>query len=278
MRKNKINTLALALLPLTFSSALYASDNLGDDVDGSLSFSASLGQVSARSLGSNPLNWKLRTPIIGGEANYDLLSWLSLNARGWTAIVKSTTSNTQPWSQVNNELSFEVNKLRLTSANELDFSIRPWLLQQENTQLGLVGGYQRNSFGFISKGGCYNNGQCIDSKQTMFDYRQTFSAPYIGLAGKYMSNNFELNALVKFSNWATARTNDQEYFRNLNIRSKNNVRYYGATVNAGYNITEYAKVFVEGTYNQYSGKYKCCKATKIGAEAYTVSAGLKYQF
>lgn len=69
--------------------------------------------------------------------------------------------------------------------------------------------------------------------------------PYIGLAGQYRINDFEFNALFKFSDWVRAHDNDEHYMRELTFREKStNSRYYGTSVDAGYYITPHAKVLL----------------------------------
>ncbi len=85
-------------------------------------------------------------------------------------------------------------------------------------------------------------------------YSQRFSMPYIGLAGQYRINDFEFNALFKFSDWVPgARDNDEHYMRDLTFREKTtSSRYYGTSIDAGYYVTPNAKVFAEFTYSKYA--------------------------
>ena len=44
--------------------------------------------------------------------------------------------------------------------------------------------------------------------------------PYIGLVGQYRINDFEFNALFKFSDWVRAHDNDEHYMRDLTFRER----------------------------------------------------------
>ena len=64
-------------------------------------------------------------------------------------------------------------------------------------------------------------------------YSQRFSMPYIGLVGQYRINDFEFNALFKFSDWVRAHDNDEHYMRDLTFREKTtSSRYYGTSIDA----------------------------------------------
>ena len=118
--------------------------------------------------------------------------------------------------------------------------------------------------------------------------------PYIGLVGQYRINDFEFNALFKFSDWVRAHDNDEHYMRDLTFREKtSDSRYYGASVDAGYYVTPHAKVFAEFTYSSYEeGKggtqiidTNTGQSGSIGGDAagisnhnYTITAGLQYRF
>ena len=118
--------------------------------------------------------------------------------------------------------------------------------------------------------------------------------PYIGLAGQYRFNDFEFNALFKFSDWVRAHDNDEHYMRDLTFREKvSDSRYYGASVDAGYYVTPHARVFAEFTYSSYEeGKggtqiidTRTGQSGSIDGDAagisnhnYTVTAGLQYRF
>lgn len=267
--KNKIVMLALTSLSLTFSLDAYSSDYSWNGV----SLSTSLGVLSGKAheyvyypdtaSKLSELDWRIKNAaIIKGELNYDFLAWLSLNGRGWTTLAKNKAAmddydwlnpNQATWTDWSHH-----DNTHLNYANELDVSLRTWLMQKQNYKFGLATGYQWDSFSWRAVGGCYqyNSGAytgCFPGDQPGIGYQQKFGTPYVGLAGKYFINNFEFSALLKFSDWVSARDYDEHYARNLTFKERgNNSRYYAATIHSGYFLTHNTKIFVEASYNHYS--------------------------
>ncbi|WP_251268633.1 omptin family outer membrane protease, partial [Enterobacter hormaechei] len=88
-------------------------------------------------------------------------------------------------------------------------SVQGWLFQDDNYKAGVIAGYQETRFSWTATGGSYNydNGATTGNFPTGergIGYSQRFSMPYIGLAGQYRINDFEFNALFKFSDWVRA--------------------------------------------------------------------------
>lgn len=210
----------------------------------------------------------------------DDYDWMNDNQSGWT------DHSSHPSTSVN-------------YANEYDLSVQGWIFQNENYKAGVIAGYQETRFSWTATGGSYNydNGATTGNFPTGergIGYSQRFSMPYIGLAGQYRVNDFEFNALFKFSDWVRAHDNDEHYMRELTFREKStNSRYYGTSVDAGYYITSHAKVFAEFTYSKYEeGKggtqiidTNSGESGSIGGDAagianknYTITAGLQYRF
>ncbi|KTD02404.1 omptin family outer membrane protease [Fluoribacter gormanii] len=307
--KNKIVMLALSSLSLTYSLDTYAADY---SLDG-LSLSTSVGILSGKAheyvyyprtnTKLSQLDWRIKdAAIINGELNYELLSWLGINGRGWSTVAKNKAAmDDYDWFNPNQESwthwSHHENT-HLNYANEFDLSLRAWLMQKQNYQLGLAAGYQWDSFSWRATGGCYqyNNGSdigCFPSSEAGIGYQQKFRTPYVGLAGKYFIHNFEFNALLKFSNWVTAQDHDEHYARNITFEEHgDNFRYYAATINSGYFFTPNAKVFVEASYNHYSNGRADTEiidndtgengyernAAGLSNKNYTLALGLQYLF
>lgn len=267
--KNKIVMLALTSLSFTCTLDAYAVDYR---LNG-LSLSTSIGVLSGKAneyvynqeTGTklSELNWRIKNAaIINGELNYDALSWLSMNGRGWITLTKNKAAMDDydwlnPYQDTWTDWSHHENT-HLNYANEVDLNLRAWLMQNEHYKLGLAAGYQWSSFSWRAIGGCYqyNNGSnmgCFPGNELGIGYQQKFRTPYLGLAGKYFINNFEFNAFLKYSNWVSARDHDEHYARNLTFKEYgNNSRYYAATINSGYHVTRSATIFVEASYNHYS--------------------------
>ncbi|HHT9885587.1 TPA: omptin family outer membrane protease Leo [Legionella pneumophila] len=307
--KNKIVLLAPVSLSFLFSCPTYAADY---EFNG-LSLSTSLGILSGKAheyvyhpetdTKLSQLDWRIKNaPIIKGELNYDFLDWLSMNSRGWTTFVKNKAAmddydwlnpyqdNWTHWSHHEDT--------HLNYANELDMSLRAWLMQKQNYKLGLATGYQWNSFDWKATGGCYQYygglyAGCFPGDQPGIGYQQKFRTPYIGLAGKYFINNFEFSGLLKFSDWVSARDHDEHYARNLTFNERgNSSRYYAATIHSGYFLKPNTKIFVEASYNHYSNGRADTEiidndtgersyfgdSAGLSNKHYTVALGLQYLF
>ena len=250
------------------------------------------------------LDWKIKnTPILKGELNWDAWQRLTLNAKGWTSLAsRSSTMDDYDWLDDSKsgltDRSHHSNT-RLNYANEFDLSLRGWLLKADNYKLAAVAGYQQTRFSWSAYGGDYNydNGTNIGSfpegKRTI-GYQQQFSLPYIGFAGQYLYQGIVVNTLLKFSDWVTAKDNDEHYLRDTTFLEKTtNSRYYSAAIEVGYYITPNAKVSTEFAYNYYSegkggseminhdtGKteYSGGDSAGIKNENYIISAGVQYRF
>ena len=114
------------------------------------------------------LDWRIKNAaIINGELNYDVLAWLSIKGRGWTTLAKNKAAmDDYDWFNPNQnhwtDWSHHENT-HLNYANELDLSLRAWLLQDQSYKLGVAAGYQWNSFSWRSTGGCYQYNNGIDA-------------------------------------------------------------------------------------------------------------------
>lgn len=250
------------------------------------------------------LNWKINnTSIIKGDISWDPLSWLTLNASGWTTLASSgagmddydwldaSQSHWTHWSNSPNT--------RLNHANEFDLNAKAWLLKYSNYKIGTVVGYQQTRFSWTAFGGHYqyDNGNDVGDfpeRKRGIGYQQKFSMPYLGLVGSYRYRDIEFNALLKFSPWVEAKDNDEHYMRDLSFREKNSgSNYYSASVDIGYYVTPNAKVFSGFTWSKYSkGKggteiidhtngsssYHGGDAAGLENKNYSLIAGLQYRF
>lgn len=245
------------------------------------------------------LNWKINgAAIIKGEVNVDFLPWLTGNARGWSTLDSSNAlmddydwmnPAQSGWTDWSHHPDTDLNY-----ANNMDFNLRGWFLQKPNYKLGATAGYEQSSFDFLAKGGCYqyNNGLytgCFANSEPMIGYQQTFETVYLGLTGKYLVNNFELNATVKYGPWVQANDVDQHFARNLVFNeSGENSNFSSVTVAAGYHVNPRAKVFFEAAFNQFTnGKadmelnngidtYFINNAAGLGNNNYVLALGVQY--
>lgn len=304
------------MMMATFSGAVYAGPTIvtPDFSPESLAVSASAGMLSGKSHEMvydeatgrkiSQLDWKIKNvAILKGDITWDAYSFLTLNARGWTSLASGSghmddydwmNAKQSSWTDHSSHPATNVNY-----ANEYDLNVKGWIFQGDNYKAGVTAGYQETRFSWTATGGTYNydNGAYqgnFPAGERGIGYSQRFSMPYIGLAGQYRFNDFEFNALFKFSDWVRAHDNDEHYMRDLTFREKTtDSRYYGASVDAGYYVTPHAKVFAEFTYSSYEeGKggtqiidTNTGDSGSIGGDAagisnhnYTITAGLQYRF
>ncbi len=312
MKKSRVAVMMMA----AFSAGVYAgpaqlTPNFSPE---SLTVSASGGMLGGKShelvydadtgRKVSQLDWKLKNvAIIKGDIAWDAFSFLTLNARGWTSLASGSghmddydwmNSNQSNWTDHSSHPSTDVNY-----ANEYDLNVKGWVYQDDHYKAGVTAGYQETRFSWTATGGTYdyNNGANtgnFPAGERGIGYSQRFSMPYIGLVGQYRINDFEVNALLKFSDWVRAHDNDEHYMRDLTFREKtSSSRYYGASIDAGYYVTPQAKVFAEFTYSKYEeGKggtemidTTSGESASFGGDAagisnknYTVTAGLQYRF
>ncbi|WP_313685608.1 omptin family outer membrane protease [Pantoea sp.] len=312
MNKNAVAVMMMAALSGTaYAESAQFTPNFSPE---SLSVATSVGMLGGKSKelvydASNArkvsqLDWKIKNvAILKGDISWDAWSFLTLNARGWTSLASGSghmddydwqNANQSSWTDHSSHPSTDVNY-----ANEYDLNVKGWFLQGDDYKVGAVAGYQETRFSWTATGGSYNydNGELVGdfpNGQAGIGYSQRFSMPYIGLVGHYRINDFEFNAQFKFSDWVRAHDNDEHYLRELTFREKtSNSRYYGASVDAGYYVTENAKVFAEFTYSKYEeGKggtqvidTPTGESASFGGDAagisnknYTVTVGLQYRF
>lgn len=304
------------MMMAAFSGAVYAGPTIvtPDFSPDSLAVSASAGMLSGKSHEMvydeatgrkiSQLDWKIKNvAILKGDITWDAYSFLTLNARGWTSLASGSghmddydwmNEKQSSWTDHSSHPATNVNY-----ANEYDLNVKGWILQGDNYKAGVTAGYQETRFSWTATGGTYNydNGAYqgnFPAGERGIGYSQRFSMPYIGLAGQYRFNDFEFNALFKFSDWVRAHDNDEHYMRDLTFQEKTtDSRYYGASVDAGYYVTPHAKVFAEFTYSSYEeGKggtqiidTNTGDSGSIGGDAagisnhnYTITAGLQYRF
>ena len=310
------NKVVAGMMMAAFSGAVYAgpAQVTPDFSPESLTVSASAGMLSGKSHEMvydevtgrkiSQLDWKIKNvAILKGDISWDAYSFLTLNARGWTSLASGSghmddydwmNAKQSSWTDDSSDPATNV-----SYANEYDLNVKGWIFQGDNYKAGVTAGYQETRFSWTATGGTYNydNGTYkgnFPAGERGIGYSQRFSMPYIGLAGQYRFNDFEFNALFKFSDWVRAHDNDEHYMRDLTFREKTtDSRYYGASVDAGYYVTPHAKVFAEFTYSSYEeGKggtqiidTNTGQSGSIGGDAagisnhnYTITAGLQYRF
>lgn len=257
---------------------------------------------------ASQLDWKYsNAAILKGAINWDLMPRVSIGAAGWTTLGSrgGDMTNTD-WLDSDNPKTWTDKSrhpgTRLNFANEFDLNIKGWLLNEPDYRLGLMAGYQESRYSFNATGGTYiysedggfrNETGSLPNGERNIGYKQRFKMPYIGLTGSYRYDKFEFGGALKYSGWVRASDNDEHYQRETTFRGKTkNQNYYSVAVDAGYYVTDNAKVYVEGAWNRIANKKanvsiydrsdNTAEYSKHGGgiESYnfTTTAGLKYTF
>jgi plasminogen activator len=316
--KTKAVVCGVAILCTTPSWAVdYLSGQEKQYIYDGLSLTTSLGYMGGESREYvydndrllSRLDWKMKNAaILKMEANYDLLPWLSINAAGWTTLAAGSGSlKDRDWQDLNstNNTDTSFSSATLNEANEYDLSLRGWIFNSENYKAGLIAGYQESRFSMTGKGGTYDyagtdaNGNydpnlpreqgTFPANQSVIGYKQTYRAPYIGLIGKYAINDFEFNALMKYSHWVDAKDNDNHYLTGAtSATNTSSAELWAGQINAGYWVTPQAKVFTEADYTYYPNKkgkieqwdndgyQSASSGGGIQNRNWTITAGLQY--
>ncbi|MDX7986871.1 omptin family outer membrane protease [Xenorhabdus sp. 12] len=314
----KLNLVALGIIGLSAAQIAQAAqktqvENTSPDNfnSNSVSVSTSLGILSAKSneyvyspysgRKLSELKWRVKnTAVIKGDLAWDALPYLTLNVRGWYASSsKSGKMDNYDWEKANQSKwthwSHHENTA-LNSASEFDINVKGWILKQPEYKLGGVFGYQQTDFSWEATGGhgVYKNNPRTFENKTIITYKQKFNNPYLGLAGQYRYQDFEFNALLKFSPWVQAKDTDEHLNTNKTHKAEvNNSRYYSIGVDAGYYITPNVKIFSELSWNKFDNNKKgnvhitdhsqrtsktFDNASGISNTNYTISAGVQYRF
>lgn len=266
MKKTRYLTLFLSALII---NTLFANST---DILNHLSLSGSIGYMNVESneyvydINSgakvSQLIWDNQgIAVLRGEANYSMMNFLDLNARGWINLGDgSSVMDDYDWflpTQINPSHHSHHPDTTLSQANQYDLSLRFWLYQEPHIKLGASAGYQSTFFNFSAQGGCYSywNGfftGCFPDGLKVIDYQQTFSSPYLGILADYVQNKLEVSLLFQFSNLVSASDVDQHYLRSLTFYDNGqSFEYYNGVINVGYYYKPQWKFFVEGAYTVY---------------------------
>ncbi|MGU3522923.1 omptin family outer membrane protease [Enterobacteriaceae bacterium C23F] len=317
MKNHPVLCLLSLTVPFCASASPYISGEPTQYQHDGLSLNASLGYLGGEAKEYvydggkqlSRLDWKVKnSAIIKAEANYDLLSWLSLNARGWTTLASGSGHiDDYDWQDPNSShyTDHSTSPATVNEANEYDLSLRFWALNQPAYKLGAIAGYQESRTSWTAHGGSYDYAGTdandnydpnlprqrgtFPAGQTVLGYRQIFKAPYIGLAGYYAFSQFELSGLLKYSHWVDATDHDVHYLTNTDSSTgNNNAEMWAGTVNAGYWVTPHAKLFTEAAYTFYPNKHGDINQWDengheygqggggIQSRAWSLSAGVQY--
>lgn len=210
------------------------------------------------------LLWNMeQAPIIRAEGTFPLNSWLEAGLSGWINLDQGEALmddyDWEPPISVFSKWSHHPDT-DLRQANEVDIHLKGWFLQKEHWSLAGMVGYKRSLYSFLAKGGCFNydfglNVGCFPEGEVGIGYKQTYTLPYLGIAGMYSLRSWVIQSAFKYSNWVEGRDKDQHYQTYFTFyEGSNHFKYYEASVNAGYFVTSRVKVFAEGIYNLIPNK------------------------
>lgn len=315
----KIMVTLLSLFPLTGMGATYLN---GEDVryrhDGvtagvGLGFLGAKAQefvYSEKGRQISRLDWKTNNAaIINAEINYDVYSWLSINARGWTSLASAGSHLTdRDWQNPNSSQYTDSSDSpsKLNYANEFDLSVRGWFLNNDNAKAGIVAGYQQSRYSWTAFGGQYDYAGSdsqgnyrpdlprdkgnFPHKNTV-GYKQTLSAPYIGLVGNYSYRDFEFGTTLKYSPFAVSKDNDSHYLNGTTSKvNADRGDLWSALVQAGYYVSTSTKIYTEASYTLFDrnrgdirqwnkGEYQFGRNMGgIENRSWMLSAGVRYNF
>ncbi|MGP3590263.1 omptin family outer membrane protease [Vagococcus sp. WN89Y] len=299
-------------LVMIFSAPGYAGDNLftPEKISASLSTGLLGGQAKERVYDSeytgrkiSQLNWKYNNAaIIKADILWDVSPWASLGASGWTTIA-SKGGYMEDYDWMDDSQSHWTDKsyhpdTKLNYANNFDFNLTGWLLNEQTYRFGATAGYQKTSFSWSSHGGYYNydNGATVGESapgERGIGYKQSLEQPYIGLVAAYWQGKWEFRGAFKYSLWGKAKDNDEHYSRNTTFRdSVRNQKYHGLSALIGYRITETTKISLMAEWNKVANKKgkttmydreddvteHYSNAAGIANNFYTVTVGATYYF
>ncbi|EOV0285800.1 omptin family outer membrane protease [Salmonella enterica] len=309
----KFNRVSLATILAVFSVQVFADDNswfTPENISAGLSTGFLSGEARERVYEPaeggrkiSQLDWKYNhAPVIKGSLNWDVMPRFTVGMSGWTTLSGSGGSMTDnDWLDPEQKEKTDYSRhpdTKLNYANQFDISLTGWILNEPDYRAGLAVGYQQSTFSWTSKGGSYlyDNGTDTGSflpGQSVIGYSQTFKLPWIGIAGTYRFRDFELNGLFKYSNQGKVTDNDEHYLRDTTFRDRaTGQKFYSLSADAGYYITDNAKVFVDVawsrmlnvkgniTENDYGENTKTRYKDSSGTEYsnYMVTGGIQYRF
>nr|WP_241608545.1 omptin family outer membrane protease [Rosenbergiella australiborealis] len=308
----KIISVVIGVLGSGFLCGAYASDSRAFN-EGNTTVDLGLGTLSGQtkervydpSSGhkDSQLNWRFKNAaIIKGGVEWQVLPQISLGASGWATLGKRggvmndydwEDENQSSWTSKSYHPSTELNR-----ANQFDLNMKYWFLNDDGTRLGAMLGYQQTRYRFSAYGGDYNynNGQYVGelpSDLLAITYRQTFKTPYLGLLANYRYQRWEVGGSLKYSAWGKASDLDEHYLTDTTFVSKiDKQTFYSLSLNAGYYLTENAKLYLEGVWSRNLNKkgwsryddrdvgIQDAAYNSAGIENYSLmgSVGLRYTF
>ncbi|WLI77219.1 omptin family outer membrane protease [Kosakonia sp. H02] len=310
--KKRTRVTAIFMMPLAFSVAAQEHINVThEEVTTGISLGTLSGLTKERVYDPanggrkvSQLDWKYRNAaIIQGDLEWQVRSWLSFGAAGWTTLDhKGSKMDDYDWLSASQDKWTHHSShpdTRLNFANQWDLHLTGWIFNEPDWRVGLLAGYQQSRFSFSARGGIYQyengayNGTLPDVKT--IGYGQRFDVPYIGLTGLYRYNNFEAGGSLKYSGWTRAKGTDRHYLRSLTFIDKTQKQdFFSLSANVGYYVTQNAKVYLEGTWNRTMNKKaddtvifsegdnygRTAFKNGAGIESYSLlaTAGLKYSF
>lgn len=183
------------------------------------------------------LFWTMdNVPVVGGTAKLRTSDWFSISVSAQTNVAESATMDDYDWLYPNGSWSHwsHHDSTSLNFMYMVDASATLNIYRDQYFTLGLVGGYRRDHFDWIAKGGDYiysdiaNNGfrdivGSFDAETVGISYEQTFAAAYLGLEASARINALTLNARYVASAWSNAQDRDVHHLRYLLFKEDFNI-------------------------------------------------------
>ena len=248
MRRGKVRAAAAALCVLSIQAMTQVrADSLPHSGSPWINWSwaphvvvqAGIGQMSgsANELAYDPtthrllseLHWRVNdAAVLKGQADIGFTEWLSAGLSGWTAIASNNVMddydyNLAPYTQWSDYSHSPDTHMPTAWQGVLDLKAR--VFHGNGSSLSVIGGYQWTHFKWAAYGGTFtysvqafrDTSGSFPANQLDSTYTQSFSAPFLGMAGHYaLSNRWQLGAELKGSPWAiNAKDQDQHVQRQL---------------------------------------------------------------
>lgn len=207
------------------------------------------------------LDWRVKNALtINSHMDVRFLDRFEFQFSTWFALDDSTdTIKDYDWldettSQPSHRSSHDC---VLESAYGVDASIGYYFLENETYAIGIMAGFEQIKFSMSAVGGSgsYWFGRqnwSVLGDYTGMMYEQKYQAPYVGLMGSVTLGQFDVEARVKYSAWASCEDNDRHIMRMMEFWEEcENQQYLGVALTARWNVTERWGIAATVEYRQF---------------------------
>jgi len=207
--------------------------------------------------------------IVGGSLTAHLFEKLKIGVNGWAPVTSKNTMDDYDWYPKHNDwmLWSHSPDTKLRHAYMFDARAAFELLTTKDTAkihsaLDIIGGYKWLNAAWTAYGASYvytsENGfrdivGVFPDGQAGISYEQWWSAPYIGLGGKFGIEHFTLSAEIIKSFWAKGHSYDTHHRRSVYIQNfftRGNM--FGVNFEINYDINSNIAIFTRFNYEKFS--------------------------